>query len=68
MEWVVDTGQPLRLAINNQEPAASSEAIMPNTNSSGRSVMGPVSIMPLRIVEVTYRRGYCRFRRRGYFR
>ena len=33
--WVVDTGQPARDAINNQIPAAISEASMPYISSSG---------------------------------
>ena len=35
MEWVVETGQPARDAINSQMPAASNEASMPNINNSG---------------------------------
>ncbi len=53
IEWVVDTGQPKILAINNQLPAARSEASMPKTNKSGWLVITSSSTMPLRIVSVT---------------
>ena len=35
IECVVDTGQPLEEAINNQVPAASNAANIPNTSKSG---------------------------------
>ncbi len=53
IECVVETGQPLRLAIKSQVPAASSAESMPNTSSFGSSAISPVSTMPRRIVEVT---------------
>src|SRR5690606_27388868 len=53
IEWVVDTGQPRILAINNHVPAANSAESMPYTNSSGVSLKIWGSTMPLRMVEVT---------------
>src|SRR5690606_41230568 len=52
IEWVVDTGQPRILAINNHVPAANSAEGMPYTNSSGVSVSMWGSTRPLRLVEV----------------
>src|SRR5690554_219638 len=53
MEWVVDTGQPRRLAISNQVPAASKDASIPYTSRSGVSVKRAGSTIPLRMVAVT---------------
>ena len=53
MEWVVETGQPIREAISSQVPAANSEDIIPYTNNSGVSASIDESMMPLRMVEVT---------------
>ena len=55
MECVVETGQPFQEARSSQVPAASNEANMPYTKSSGLVSNPAVSalMMPLRIVEVT---------------
>src|SRR5690606_1697152 len=51
IEWVVETGQPLREAISSQVPAASRAASMPKIIWSG--VIIEESTIPLRIVWVT---------------
>ena len=51
IEWVVETGQPLLVAIISQVPAAKSADIMPKTSKSG--VMTSISTMPFLMVSVT---------------
>ncbi len=54
MVWVVETGQPKYDATINQTPAASNDASMPNTSSSGLPASRSASMMPLRMVAVTW--------------
>ncbi len=54
MVWVVETGQPRREANISQTPAASRLASMPYTRISGESRMDAGSMMPLRMVFVTW--------------
>ena len=51
--WVVETGQPIKLASISQVPAASNDESIPKTSRSGLSANTPESTMPLRMVEVT---------------
>jgi hypothetical protein len=53
MEWVVETGQPLKEASVSQTAAARSAAIIPKIRISGRSAIAAGSMIPLRIVLVT---------------
>ena len=53
IECVVDTGQPMKLAIINQVPAARSAESIPKTRRSGESTNTALSTIPFRIVDVT---------------
>ena len=53
MVWVVDTGQPRVDATSSHRPAASRDASITYTSTSGVSVSEEASRMPLRIVFVT---------------
>jgi hypothetical protein len=54
IEWVVETGQPRVEAIISHTAAASSAPSMPKTRISGRSTIELGSMIPLRMVEVTW--------------
>jgi len=53
IEWVVETGRPMRVASNSSVPAEASAPSMPNLSRSGCVSKSAASTMPFRTVSVT---------------